>query len=336
MSKLTREDYYKSTRVSNSSLSWLLPESGGSPAKYEELSLFPSEQEDSQAMLLGSHIHKLLEKKTLNVFQETETPSAAVTSIAETVVENLPNFDKQPPAIVEEELIKTARAQGYHNDWKDVTLGKNLTSAAGIFMLQLFKAKKDGISLVDKTTYDTLKIVLPKLEKLLPWNFDKSVDPPMCEGDHYEILNELIVEFDLLGVPCKAMIDLVVINKSKGLFQVYDLKTTSTPLSIYFGHTMSAFVEDSVSKSRILADVEVPGTFLKWQVHRQMAFYNRAVQARLGYHPMGSPVIIGCETKMPYEVQLRSLTYEELTIGDARVLKAIEMIDAMGLNGVGL
>lgn len=342
MSKLTKETYYQDSRVSNSSLNWILPECGGSAKKYTEFSLFPSEQEDTESMRLGSLLHKYMEAKSMNVFQVTNTPSAAMVRIAESVVDNLPNFGSQPPNVVEEEVLKVARFNNYHDDWKDATLVKNLMSNIGLFMLNLAGARETGKVLISEEENTLLLAAGEQLRKEIPWNFDSKVIPPGCEeGEKWEIFNEKIIEFEIMGIPCKSMIDLLLVNYSKKRLRIFDLKTTSTPLSIYLGYKTHQLVDDLHPESKLytrtLKEVEVPGTYLKWNVHRQMAFYNRAVSFEFPeYAFIEHPTIIACETKKPFEVRSFLLSYDALAVGDARVLTGINLLQETGLVGVGL
>jgi hypothetical protein len=339
MSKLTKETYYQDSRVSNSSLNWILPECGGSLAKYEQFALFPSEQEDSEAMRLGTLLHKYMETRSMETFERTTTPSAAVIKIAETVVDNLPHFASQPPDVVEAEVLRVARFNEYHNDWKDATLSKNLMSNAGLFMMQLAKARETNHVLVSEEELTLLETASEQLKKAIPWNFDSSVIPPFCkEGDKWEIFREKIIEFEIFDVPFKAMLDLVVVNYTKKIFWVLDLKTTSSALSTYLGYKTEGFVINPKTNVKSIEEFDVPGFYLlKWNVHRQLAVYQRAAMCEfLGFTPAGDPTIIACETKLPFEVRLHNVPYEELVVGDRRALTALEMLKKAGLVGVGL
>jgi hypothetical protein len=338
MSSLTKENYHSHPAISNSMMSWILPECGGSPAKYEEFSLFPPEDEEKDAMRIGSLIHKYMEmgeKIDMNLFVETILPTPGVLKIADEAIalQKGVSWDRE---VLSPEILRIAREQQFQNNWKDQTIVDKVFSEAGVYMLQAIKAESDGGILVSAEEKKAIERAGKGLEKAIPWNFDLSILPPGVDaGDDYSILREYPIEFMLLDVPCKALIDLLVVNRTKKQFSIYDLKTTGTPLSIYKGYSIHVFQE--VTGTRQLTTTEVPGRYLYWHVHRQLAMYNRACYAEFKDYGMPKyPQIIVCETKLPYEVEIFEPPYEVRTIGDSRVLEAIKLLKKSNLVGVGL
>jgi len=313
---MTKEEYQALDAVSNSRLSWVLPESGGSPKKYESNKLFPPDDLDSAAVELGTCAHILLETKTLDSFEVVSKPGPSVSAICEEVV-NHPSYPSMTPVQINDEIVRVARARDFQPRWGDDAILKNILKDGTDYMEKLSTSTK---KLVDHETMESLKCIEASLEETAPWIFSESKPESADPTDEIEWFREKAISFIHDEVTCKSLIDLMVVNHTKKLIDIYDLKTISMPVSLYLGYTMDG--------------EEVPGRFMDRGVHRQLAFYSMAASSLYKDYAIALH-IIACETKGIYESQIYTLNPTDVHKGLSRMNYGIDLLKRHDLISIG-
>lgn len=319
---VTKENYYKSPKLSNSALNWVLPETGGSIEKFIHKSLFPAEEEESEYMRLGTLIHKYVEhgyKAEIDkIFEVTEIPSSSIAKIIQEV-------HKNPAADLRTEVLRVARMLDYQPGWKDETV-VNKVLAEGSKYLEKLKLEAEGKTLVSQEEMNQLSVICTKLEGVIPWNFKKegflyevNMTPAHGEpGDDVQILNEHPIEFEYGGVECKSLIDILLVNHTRKTISIVDLKTTSVPVSIYTGYETQA-IDDRGN----IVPSKVEGTMYKRNVHRQLAFYRKAAEQAYPGYTFENALVCVVETNAPYDMTMVKIPKNYLELGTFRIDAAI-------------
>lgn len=304
---LAKEKYYDLNAVSNSSLNWLLPETGGSLKKYKYYSTLAEKPEESESMRLGTLIHLFVEKKTMNVFKVANVPSPSIKAVCDLVM-------TMKDGATKENITEAVNQLDYQSAWKIETRIQKILSEGLGYMAAIGEAETEGKVLVNQEEYDKISQIAQNLEESLPINFDTR--------DDYRILNEVPIKFDWpdTDIQCKSLIDIVVINDSRKTIGIYDLKTTTTPGSIYFGYDTS-----DVEGGKIVTK-KVEGLMYKRQVHRQLAFYKQACMSNWPDYEVVFCNVVCAETVAPYEIQITSISDEHLRIGKQSIEKALAML----------
>jgi hypothetical protein len=317
---MTKEEYHAYDAVSNSSLSWVLPESGGSPKKYENYKLFPPDDLDSVEVELGTCAHLLVETGTLDSFEVVNKPGPSVSAICDELV-NHPAYASMTPIQINDEIVRIARARDFQPRWGDDAIVKNILKDGGDYIAKLTTSTK---KLVDPETMTKLEAIKMSLDETAPWLFEPSLPPPNCAvGDDFEVLKEKVILFVHKEVECKALLDIVVVNHSRDTIDIYDLKTVSMPLSIYLGYEIDG--------------EQVQGKFVDRGIHRQLAFYNIAVVAAyiVTLSTSTTVSIIACETKGVFESKIHTLNNDIVIKGLRRANYGIELLKEYNLISMG-
>lgn len=329
MEKLTKENYYSYPALSNSMMSWLLPENGGSMKKFEDKMLFPQEEGDSASMRLGTLIHKYVEQKTYDVFQICDVPSPAIAKICESIAEDgITDLDSQ--------ILSTARALDFQPGWKDQTVIDKIKEQGSAYLANIMDAKSKNKSLVTESEMNLIKKIGDNICEVIPWNFSTSPDVPSDISPRFEksspfpsvIYNEKAINFVLDGIECKGLIDIAIINPIDDSVTIIDLKTTSTPLSLFEGYKMHEITKEGIREN------QVEGIMYKRQVHRQLAFYGMGL-ATLNYRVSNYFVLVA-ETEAPYEVKLVRVPDNYIELGTIRIRQALDLIIHNSLMKTGL
>lgn len=318
MEELTRENYYDSSYVSNSSLNWILPETGGSPKKYEYFSTHQQPELDSEAIRLGKLIHLYVEKKTFDAFQICSVPSPSVKAVCDLILE-------MGKGITNENILEAANKLDYQKSWKPETKIQKILDEGLGYMASIETAKANGKTLVSFEELSKLQLIGEEIKNAVPELFESST------SEKY-ILNEYPIKFSYFGeneVQCKALIDVIVVDYSTNTVTIYDIKTSNVPNSIYLGYN-DAEIQDG---KLVIKPVE--GTYIKRNVHRQMAFYHMACKSKWTSHKIECK-IIAVETNAPYEVSVKKLTDETLKLGMYKIQLAMSLLENNKLVGYDL
>lgn len=320
MEELTKENYYDSSYVSNSSLNWILPETGGSAKKYEYFSTHPQPELDSEAIRLGKLIHLYVEKKTFDVFQICSVPSPSIKAVCDLILET-------GKGITNDTILEAANKLDYQKSWKPETKIQKILDEGLGYMASIETAKANGKTLVSFEELSKLQLIGEEIKNAVPELFESST------SEKY-ILNEYPISFlyypaDTPEVRCKALIDVIVVDDSNNTVTIYDIKTSNVPNSIYLGYN------DVEIQDKKLVFKQVEGTYIKRNVHRQMAFYKLACESKWPSYKMQCK-IIAVETNAPYEVSVKKIIDETLKIGMYKIEQAMNLLNNHKLVGYDL
>lgn len=330
MEKLTKENYYTYPALSNSMMNWILPETGGSVKKFQERSLFPQEEGDSAAMRLGTLVHKYVETASYDIFKICAVPSPSIAKICEAVAQN-------PITDLDSQILSAARELDFQPTWKDETVINKVKEQGGGYLFNLKEAKEKGIILVTEEEMKQIKAIGDNIAEVIPWNFDRtgeiSEQYKQMFGADLEFFNELPVEFVYQDILCKSLIDIVVIDHHTKRIKLIDLKTTSTPISLYCGYKMHEY--ESADSEKIV-EREVEGVMYKRYVHRQLAFYSLAIESKFPGYLVDKLYVLAAETNAPYDVKLEEVSSSHIMLGICRVDKAIHTLFSNSLMTTSL
>lgn len=249
-------DYYSKFAISNSSLSALNPEQGGSPKRFQEFFERNKEKKTSLSLERGSLVHLYCENPDGFIVEDLDKPSEAVCKIIQYVYEGIKGAVYPDEKYLEERVVyltlEGAKMLDYgKGKYSDERILKEVNDKGKNYLQFLIDANGKQIM-----SAETKKIVEqciqslhnnPSAEMML---FDK------VKGEHIYNEQEVYWEERVGGadIPCKAKIDRLIINHRSKQIWIPDIKTTSK--SAY------SFEE----------------SFEFWRYYRQHAFYRKAVE----------------------------------------------------------
>lgn len=302
-----KKPYYDKPGVSNSSLAWLLPESGGSPAAYSYFLNNPPPELDSPEVTLGSLIHAFCEDPagTSTIVISALPGPGVVKTIKYLLAQEetpLDKFDK-------EQIYQAAKAVNYGQSWKPDTVVRKVLEEGFEYASALLR-ENDHLYIVDPEQDKVFKILADRLRDEVWFSHTSTFfETPT----HVE--REKEIYFELEGVQCKALIDrLVTMNGPKQIL-VEDIKTTHMPISWFEGYN------DGIT--------EEVGQMFKRQVHRQLAFYDHAVRKSLGKEAFDwriDHIIVAIQTTPPYEIKRIVVPVNLIDVGRKRITVALDQI----------
>ncbi len=247
-------NYYDVSRISNSALNCIDPETGGHPEKYMDF-ISGKIRQESDSMILGDLIHKaLLENHEMVVCKSI--PADSIKTIIDTyILKGLDLYNQFFDLNTDRNLLlQLIRSYGYYNNRKDDTILDHVIKEGNdYFNFMLANRGKtiissDWFSIIERIRANTLKE--PILELLYP-----------DQSGRLQVLTEKEVYFELASknylselqvFECKAKIDRLIIDHEHRCFKLLDVKSTSALLEHFH------------------LSVE------KFKYYRQMAFYVHA------------------------------------------------------------
>ncbi|HEY8542901.1 MAG TPA: PD-(D/E)XK nuclease-like domain-containing protein [Pseudothermotoga sp.] len=295
---LTRENYYDfgvdsdEIIVSNSSLSHINPNEGGSLKRFMNYIRGKNEKEESKSFERGKLLHKFLEDNESFVLSPDDKPSDAVCAILETMRREIINAGITPGELHHHEdlIIQVARRVGFGSaNWSSETVIKKIREKGDAYFTHLNNA--DGKIMTDAKTRQILDAIFDGL-KSNPYTWDNYIlSPPGVQ-------KELPILFELYGFTCKALLDNVAVDFEKKTAKIRDVKSTSKPVGNYLGHYQYRHATEKEWS---------PGPFVWYHTYRQLAFYDLALRSWLtqqgepGHKYKVEYEVLACETIEPYE-----------------------------------
>jgi hypothetical protein len=255
------EDYYKNRRISNSSLRYIDPKSGGSPQQLKEYFEGALEFKQNLSLERGSLLHLWVLEPEKFVVSKIEKPEPAIVAVidalyaGEGALASL-GWDDNPKEDLQdkrENILSTCNSMGYQMRWKDDTrVNKILEKGSEYYD---FLCENSDMLIVSESTSEILKACMSSLHK------NKTIEDLLFD-DLFETdlstYNEEEVYFDWhdvsmdYTVKCKAKIDRIVVDHKNKTYKVVDLKTTGKPMSKF------------------------PDSYKMYNYFRQAAFYDLA------------------------------------------------------------
>lgn len=314
---ITRENYHEYYGVSNSSLSYALPEMGGSYKKFRAFMAGEIGKEETPEMKLGTLIHKFLENPSV-MFQVIEKmPSEAICRIIDDIApDTRPELQLYP-----KEIVASARHFNYQKGWGEEAICKKIVVEGA----EYFKAKLSGSTIIDQETLTTLSGIQAEIRREFPHLLDDKAFNAMA-GPHWKVIREIPFSWSEDDIKFKMLIDRMEINEDVKEIHFYDFKTTGKPLSLYTGYKGYKVEGAKVEELKIVEDFH-HGSLLYYQVPRQIQFYKRGLTKLFpGFKLTGWVVPI--EVNAPYEMQMIDISkvpaYEEY--GNVLIERALKKV----------
>ena len=280
-------DYYKVKKISNSSLSYINPEQGGSPRKFKDYIDGNLEHLETPSLYHGSTIHKyILEPETFAV-ADIEKPSETIVKIMDKVYNITKGEIDTDINKYHEYIFGSARELNYGQSWKPDTLIKKVIDQGKEYYDFLLRA--DGKICIDQKTAAMLTAVGSAI------NSHKAASELLFTGEGKN-------EEEFYWGPDKAYKSKIDRYKkcSNTKIDLIDLKTTSKSLE---------FFRDS---------------FEYYQYDRQMAFYNDALEDNLML--VNKVFIIAVETTGYYHVRVFEIDENLIKEGRKKYKALLERI----------
>lgn len=266
--KIKENPYYSSDKISNSKLSLINPEQGGSPALYRAVNAGEMEKKEHLSLERGKLVHLFLLQPDEFVVADVEKPSPAIQAVIDDLYLNSASLRK----FNEQELLNAASRTGFQSRWGDEAKLKQLDTKQNKEYFNYLINQKEFVflsSVEKQVTESALASIVkhPYANELILGN----------EWDGYEAYNEIPIEADciLTGLKIKGLLDRLMIDHRNRKIIIPDLKTTSKPVDMF-------------------AD-----SYTRYRYYRQHAFYG---------HLVSSSKQFGDLVKKGYHIDYKSVT----------------------------
>lgn len=315
---ITRENYYDTYGVSNSSLSYALPETGGSYKKFRAFMAGEIGKEETPEMKLGTLIHKFIENPSTRFTVIEKMPSEAICRIINDVA---PDTRPELKDYVKE-IISHARHYNYQKGWGDEAICKKIVTEGA----EYFKALLAGDTIIDQEIASTLSGVQEELRREYPHMLDDKGFEAFA-GPDWRVMKEVPFTWDEGEIKFKMLIDRMEVNEKTKVIHFYDYKTTGKPMSLYTGYKGYKIEGGRLTELKIIEDFH-HGTMLYYHVPRQVQFYKRGLKNIYSDYQICGHVLV-IEVNPPYESQIIDISkvpaYEEY--GDMLIERALGKVN---------
>ncbi len=274
--------YYEDRdHISNSNLGWLLR----SPAYFKKkMGYAQAEKLESLSLERGTLLHMAILEPNKFIVSDVEPVGGMMGKFIELLAKH-PNEKIDGTSMI----VDTAhKASGFKHSLEVVL--KNFEKPENQAYYEFLKSANGKVCLTkeDKDVIDKCIESLSKHKAAASLLFDKDL-PDLFEKDQtynelpiywvYQVIDE---KGDTYEVPCKSLIDRLVIDHTEGLIKVIDLKTTSKSVG-------TSEATRILHTGNVLQDYEYTG-FLQayvnmYRYYRQQAYYEFAVMYYLATHP---------------------------------------------------
>jgi hypothetical protein len=181
--------------------------------------------------------------------QEVAKPSDKVLSICHKLYDLLISLDYLDEFIANNYLLEDITNylplnsilsdENYYNNYKESTKVNKFIKDGSEYFSSLIKCDNRQICSPDE--WATIHKIVYSLQdnNTTKWIFD----PDYKSNDDIDLIFQKPLYFQIKGIPCKALLDVIVINHTKKTIQIYDLKTTSETV-INFPNSIRKFRYD--------------------------------------------------------------------------------------------
>lgn len=294
---MSEQNYYAKEDISNSDLGELKM----SPRRF----VMRKQQEmqtKSGAMQLGTLIHQFTLEPENFVMADVEPVGGKMGEYIKAY------FELEKSGIPEDKISDTAyrAAQYKESHSKPNTVYKSFRNKPENVAFYEFLKKADGKIALNNKDKQIIEGCLMSLRSHVVANKLLFAE----NGENIESFNEKEMYFEQEGVNCKSKLDRVIVNHNDKTVTLVDLKTTSSQV---YGECISLNTKTGV----LLRDWHVTGfmySCLQYSYHRQLAFYENALQAEYPDYTVES-FIIAIDTKGSYDCAIYKLPNEWLVEG---------------------
>jgi len=277
--------------VSNSAMSKINPDEGGSPIRFLRYMDEKDERKDTKSITTGKLIHYWMEDPDEFVILETPKPGGMLGDICDYILktrEEDPKFSFTDKANMEQ----AALVVGYGQSWKSETRLAKIEDGCWLYIQEMIDAEDAiGVSVQDKEALEQMQdsIMSNRAAREL-------ID---AQGENEKAIYWVDKK---TGLKCKALID-------KQIGDTYiDLKSTGMPISKFLGGRYAVRDGDNELIYRASA-----GSFQNFRYYRQMGFYGKGIY-ETGGRDMHCKMIV-VETKPPFESRVFTIQKQWLEFG---------------------
>lgn len=265
---MEQQDYYKvgtkeDITISNSSLTYINPEQGGSPLAFLNFFEVNKEETEKQYKRTGILIHKWAEDRKGFCVSSVNKPTEKLGQVADLIVQQV----KEGALHTDELALACAKAINYQSNWKDDTILKNVNAGTDEYVQEMIKCYEDNLIFLTKVESETIDNCTTSIRKhKLANELLFMVDNDFSNKKTYKELEiywskefENLVNKDNIGkfaitVKFKAKLDDLTIDFENKKIILNDPKTTSSGAYSFYK------------------------SFESWHYYRQIAFYIWAIK----------------------------------------------------------
>lgn len=276
--KMTDEEYFSNTfkdYISNSKLSLINPEEGGSFEKYNE----GFKNKYSESFELGGAIHGVILQPDDYEIGKIYKPSGKLGVFADKVypkIISLPNFNNIPIEIINTSSLE---ADYYANKMSKSRIETALSACIPYWEKRVKYEETLSEDLLKKQVYLSLQTFekytqclnsirsYGKIQEIL---YPQGLLEPIKYYNEYAILCEVdvITDSTTVRLKLKAKLDNFTINHEEQVITLNDLKTTGKPVNFFMGNKVRTFTEETGEQW-----VWYDGSFQTYHYYRQMGMY---------------------------------------------------------------
>lgn len=304
--------YFDIKAISNSSLNYIDPESGGNPRLFRKFLDGDIEDVASKSFELGTLIHEeLLEPGKLDILL-AETPGPKTQVIIDALWQRL--FGDAP---LDEPIGSIALTDLSEPTWEAVipedfypkytlqTKINRVVKDGNEYWQALFTSR--GKKIVDPATYH---IVQGCVESIRMHEVAKELIEGLGFDAYEEAHEELEITYDIpydvegqtVTMPIKAKIDRILVDHKKKSIVLVDLKTTASPLGRF---------EETVAKYRY---------------YRQLAYYRMCLEERFAGYTVDEIYIVAVQTNKEYPCDVFKIDDSYMQAGQTEYSELLDRI----------
>lgn len=273
--KMTDAEYFSEKYrdyVSNSRLSLINPDEGGSGERYDQ----KNTSSFSESYELGSAVHNMILQNNSYFISQCDKPTGKLGLWAETVFQ-LRNNSETTPTIEEAMKLASIKSDYYSNQFTDKRIKTAMKGSIKYYLdrIKTVEVIEDKVPIyLSKPVKDKYMLIMENitasktlLNKLMPKGMVSDPD----YFNEYAILATLEVKIDgkvyLLKV--KGKLDNFTLDHEFCEIILNDLKTSGKPLNYFMGNNVKVLDEDGKLEKTVWMD----GSFQKYHYFRQMSMY---------------------------------------------------------------
>lgn len=293
--------YFEIKAVSNSSLNYIDPESGGNPRLFRKFLDGKLEQRSSKSFEIGTLIHEeLLEPGKLDIIPEN-VPGPKTQDIIDRLYARLySNLDSDEVPITELDSILADTWEAvipsdfYKSNGLQTKINRILKDGSDYWKCICTSA---GKMIVDPATYHTVQGCIESIK------MHETANELICKdgfGKFDEAAAETEITFDLdwpaendqlVNIPIKAKIDRILFNHKTKSITLVDLKTTAKALGRF---------EETVGM---------------YHYHRQLAYYRMCLETAYPGYEVTESYIVAVQTNKEYPAEVFRIDESYMTQG---------------------